>query len=180
MRFIPAEISGVVLIEPDVFGDARGFFLQSYHKGIFSKNGITVEFVQDNHSASSKGVLRGLHYQQSPHAQGKLVRAVRGRVFDVVVDIRKGSPTFGRHVSQILSEENKKMVYVPPGFAHGFLALDDHTEFLYKVTAPYSPADERGVIWNDPSLGISWPVIDAPYILSEKDQNYPLLKDAVL
>lgn len=176
MKFTPTEIPGVILIEPQVFGDARGFFFESYHRGLFAENGIRVDFVQDNESHSAKGVLRGLHYQIAPREQAKLVRVTAGKAFDVVVDIRKGSPTYGRAVSQILSAENKKMVFAPAGFAHGFCALEDGTEFLYKVTDFYDPALERGIVWNDPTLAIPWPRLDVPYLISDKDKKHPPLK----
>jgi dTDP-4-dehydrorhamnose 3,5-epimerase len=180
MNFLKTRIPDVVVIEPAVYGDGRGFFLESYRKDLFSKNGISADFVQDNHSLSQKGILRGLHYQAAPKAQGKLVRCVRGRVFDVAVDIRKGSPTFGQWTSEILSAENKKMIYIPPGFAHGFLSLEDGTEVLYKTTDLYSPEHERGIAWNDPALGISWPETGVKPVLSEKDKKFPLLKEAAL
>lgn len=180
MKFIPTEIPGVVIIEPKVFGDERGFFFESYRKDIFKENGIDVDFMQDNHSLSQKGVLRGLHYQIAPKAQAKLVRVVRGEAFDVAVDIRKDSKTFGRHVSVVLSAENKKMMCIPAGFAHGFCALKDQTEFLYKTSDIYSPSHERGIIWNDPDLAIHWPALDAPIIVSEKDKKYPSFKKALL
>ncbi len=178
MKFLKTAIPGVILIEPDIFKDERGFFFESYHKEIFSKNGIRVEFVQDNHSASAKGVLRGLHYQTAPKTQSKLVRAVRGEVFDVVVDIRKGSNTYGKHVSHILSQDNQRMLFIPEGFAHGFLTLKNGTEFLYKVSDFYSPAHERGILWNDPALSIPWPKLDVEVIVSEKDRKHPTLKEA--
>ncbi len=178
MRFILTQIPGVVLIEPDVYEDARGFFFESYRKDIFQKQGISVDFVQDNHSASAKSVLRGLHYQMAPKEQAKLVHVVRGEVFDVAVDIRPGSKTFGRHVSQVLSAENRKMLFIPPGFAHGYLTLSDRAEFLYKVSEPYSPSHERGIRWNDPALGIAWPKLDCPYLFSDKDKKLPCLKES--
>lgn len=174
-QFRRLDIPEVILIEPKVFKDQRGFFIETYKLSEFKENGIDYEFVQDNHSKSIKGVLRGLHYQLNPKAQGKLVRVLRGRIFDVAVDIRKGSPHYGQWVGVELSEENKKMLWVPPGFAHGVVALDDGTEILYKVTAEYSPENDRGILWNDPDIGIKWP-IDTP-ILSEKDAKQPFLKD---
>ncbi len=177
MKFIPAQIPDVVLIEPRVHEDRRGFFLEFYNKDLFQKNGIGVHFVQDNHSTSEKGVVRGLHFQIAPRMQAKLVKVIRGSAFDVVVDIRKGSPTFGKYVSHILSAENKKMLYVPAGFAHGFCALEDGTEFLYKVSDFYSARHERGIIWNDPAIAIPWPKLDVDTVLSEKDKHYPRLKD---
>ena len=178
MRFTRLAIPGVRLIEPRVFNDGRGFFYESYHERLFRENGIDVRFVQDNCSRSSRGVLRGLHYQIPPRAQAKLVRVVRGSALDVAVDMRKGSPTFGRHVAQLLSGENKKMLFVPAGFAHGFCALEDDTEFFYKVTDFYSPGHERGVQWNDPDVGIEWPRME--FILSPKDKEFPSLKNAVV
>ncbi len=177
MKFTPSAIPDVLIIEPRVFSDERGFFFENYSKELFAKNGIRVEFVQDNHSRSSKGVLRGLHYQGAPKAQAKLVRVIKGEAFDVVVDIRKDSKTFGRIVSDILSEENKKMLFIPPGFAHGFCALKEGTEFVYKVSELYSPEHERGILWNDPALAIPWPKLDTGYLLSEKDKRYPTLKE---
>ena len=176
MKFTRLAISDVILIEPKVLGDERGFFLEFYREDLFEKNGISVKFVQDNHSRSVKGVLRGLHFQTEPMAQAKLVRVVQGEVYDVAVDIRKGSKTFGKYVGEILSAENKKMLYIPAGFAHGYCALKDGTEFMYKCSALYSPSHERGLIWNDPDLEISWPKLDVEYILSEKDKKYPILK----
>lgn len=177
MKFTPTDIPGVVLIEPRVLEDARGFFLEDYRKDLFAANGIRSEFVQDNHSLSKKGVLRGLHYQAPPRAQAKLVRVVRGEVFDVVVDIRPDSKTFGRHIAQTLSAANKKMLYVPEGFAHGYLTLSAEAEFLYKVSDFYSPEHERGLRWDDPALGIAWPGLDVPVALSDKDKKFPGLKE---
>jgi dTDP-4-dehydrorhamnose 3,5-epimerase len=178
MKFIRhAKIPDVMIIEPRVFSDPRGFFFENYNRELFSQHGIKEDFVQDNHSFSLKGTLRGLHYQIPPGTQSKLVRVVLGAVFDVVVDLRRKSKTFGQYVSDTLSAENKKMLYVPPGFAHGFLVLEDNTHFLYKVTDFYSPSLERGIAWNDPALGISWPKPDTPFIISEKDKNNPLLKN---
>lgn len=178
MKFTPTKFPDVVMIEPEVFGDPRGFFYESYHEDAFRKNGIRAHFVQDNHSRSSKGVLRALHFQTKPREQAKLIRVVSGEVLDVIVDVRTASKTFGQHFTTILNAENKKMLFIPPGFAHGFLALKDQTEFLYKVTDFYSPEHERGILWNDPSIDISWPKLDTEYILSEKDKKNPLLKDA--
>ena len=177
MNFISTPIEGVFVVAPRVFEDARGFFYESYRREYFAKQGIDTEFVQDNHSSSAKGALRGLHFQIEPFAQAKLVRVIRGSVFDVVVDLRPGSKTFGRSFTQTLSAENKKMMYIPAGMAHGFLSLEDNTEFLYKVTQPYSPVHERGVLWNDPDLAIAWPRLDAPYVLSEKDKKFPRLNE---
>ncbi len=174
MKFTRLEIPDVILIEPDVLEDSRGFFFEAYHEREFREQGIDVRFVQDNHSRSSRGVLRGLHWQEAPHEQAKLIRVIRGEVFDVAVDIRKKSKTFGRYVTAVLSEENKKMLYVPKGFAHGFCVLKDGSEFLYKVTDFYAPECERGIIWNDPALGIPWPDIGMPFILSERDKKHPV------
>lgn len=176
MNFARLEIPDVVLIEPDVHRDARGFFFESYHERIFSENGIQVKFVQDNHSRSSQGVVRGLHFQIEPKAQAKLVRVIRGEIFDVALDIRKSSKTFGRFVSSVLSEENARMLYIPAGFAHGFCVLKDGTEFLYKVSEVYSPEHERGILWNDSDLNIPWPKLDAPLILSERDKRHSTWK----
>lgn len=177
MIITPTALPDVLLIEPKVFGDARGFFFESYNRRAFAEAaGLDVDFVQDNHSRSAQGVLRGLHYQiQQP--QGKLVRVVAGAVFDVAVDIRKASPTFGQWVGVELSAENKKMVWVPPGFAHGFLVLSEVAEFLYKTTDYYAPNYERSIAWNDPDIGIAWPLAGAP-LLSAKDQAAVGLKAA--
>lgn len=177
MVIVPAAIPEVLILEPKVFGDERGFFFESYNKRIFEEaTGVHAEFVQDNHSHSTKGVLRGLHYQvQRP--QGKLVRVIAGGVFDVAVDIRKNSPTFGRWVGEILSAENKRMIWVPEGFAHGFLVLTEFVELLYKTTDYYSPEHERCILWSDPSLGIDWPLASEP-ILSSKDREGKTLKFA--
>lgn len=169
MIVTPTVLPEVLVLEPKVFGDARGFFYESYNQRAFrDATGIDVDFVQDNHSRSAKNVLRGLHYQLA-QAQGKLVRAVVGSVFDVAVDIRKQSPNFGRWVGVELSAENKKMMWVPPGFAHGFLVLSDFAEFLYKTTDYYAPQHERAILWNDPTIGVQWPLTGAP-LLSGKDQ----------
>ncbi|NWG87571.1 MAG: dTDP-4-dehydrorhamnose 3,5-epimerase [Hydrogenophilaceae bacterium] len=176
MKIIPTEIPDVILLEPKVFGDERGFFMESYNKRVLAEAGIQGEFVQDNHSRSAKGVLRGLHYQLQ-QAQGKLVRVVAGRVFDVAVDLRRSSPTFGRWVGFELSAENKQMAWIPPGFGHGFLVLSDSADFLYKTTDYYAPEHERCVLWNDPAIGIQWP-LDGEALLSAKDRNGVLLKDA--
>jgi len=176
-QFKSLEIPGVILIEPQVFSDERGFFMEAYKYSEFASFGITERFVQDNHSRSKKGVLRGLHYQNPPKAQGKLVRVISGEIFDVAVDIRKGSPTFGKWVGIKLSAENKRMLYIPPGFAHGFCVLSDIAEVLYKTTEEFAPECEAGIIWDDPDIGIDWP-IKTP-ILSPKDAKWPRLKDAV-
>ena len=177
MIITPTALPDVLLIEPKVFGDARGFFFESYNRHAFAEAaGLDVDFVQDNHSRSAQGVLRGLHYQiQQP--QGKLVRVVAGAVFDVAVDIRKASPTFGQWLGIELSAENKKMIWVPPGFAHGFLVLSESAEFLYKTTDYYAPSHERAIAWNDPDIGIAWPLAAAP-LLSAKDQAGRRLKEA--
>jgi len=175
-KFNRLEIPDLILIEPRVFEDERGFFMEFYNLKDFNHSGIDVEFVQDNHSHSRKGVLRGLHYQLRPMEQGKLVRCVRGIIFDVAVDIRRGSPTYGEWVGVILSEENKNMLYIPPGFAHGFCVLSDEADVIYKVTNFYSPEHDRGIIWDDPDIGIEWPIKDP--ILSEKDSKLPTLKEA--
>lgn len=177
MNATPLSIPEVILFEPKVFGDERGFFFESFNHARFEAAvGHSVTFVQDNHSKSAKGVLRGLHYQvQQP--QGKLVRVAQGEVFDVAVDLRKSSPTFGRWVGALLSGGNKHQLWVPPGFAHGFVVLSDSAEFLYKTTDYYAPAHERSLLWNDPALGIQWPMQSEP-ILSEKDRNAKLLSAA--
>jgi dTDP-4-dehydrorhamnose 3,5-epimerase len=169
MKVIPTEIPDVLIIEPQVYGDDRGFFLESFNQKDFrEKTGVNTTFVQDNHSMSLKNVLRGLHYQ-IPNPQGKLVRVVSGSVFDVAVDARKGSPTFGQWVGCVLSAENKRIFWVPEGFAHGFLVLSDRAEFLYKTTNYYYPQYEKTILWNDADLGIDWP-LETPPILSPKDQ----------
>ncbi len=175
-RFEKLDIPDIVLIELSKFGDQRGFFMETYKNSDFIANGINEQFVQDNYSRSAKGVLRGLHYQKQPNAQGKLVMVYKGEVFDVAVDIRKGSPTFGNWVSITLSEKKAQMLYIPKGFAHGFCVVSDSADFIYKVTDEYSPENERGIIWNDPSIGIDWPAIQTQ--LSSKDKQLPLLKDA--
>lgn len=177
MQFIKTAIPEVILIKPKAFGDERGFFVESYKKSLFHANGITEEFIQDNHSKSAKGVLRGLHYQLNPKAQGKLVRCVSGAVFDVAVDIRRGSPTFGKWVGYELNAENKSMLWIPAGFAHGFVTLADDTEFLYKTTSEYAPECDRGIKYDDPAIGIEWPSLDK-LLLSDKDQKQPLLNNA--
>lgn len=169
----------VLLIEPKIFGDSRGFFLELYNQKEFVEKGIEPQFVQDNFSRSTKGVLRGLHYQASPMAQGKLVQCIRGEIFDVAVDIRKNSPNFGKWVSAILSEENHYQLYIPKGFAHGFCVLSEQADVLYKATNFYAPHLDRGIIWNDPRIAISWPITDVTdAIVSKKDQMLPLLEDA--
>ena len=176
MKVIATEIPDVLLLEPAVFRDSRGFFMESYNQRSFAALGINAAFVQDNHSRSSRGVLRGLHYQiQQP--QGKLVRVVRGEVFDVAVDIRRQSPTFGKWVGFHLSDENLRMAYVPPGFAHGFIVLSRTVEFLYKTTDYYAREFERSISYNDPAIGISWPDV-GDLVLSEKDRDAPPLNKA--
>ena len=177
MKVTPTAIPEVLVIEPKMFGDARGFFYESFNQVAFNQaTGLNLQFVQDNHSRSARGVLRGLHYQiQQP--QGKLVRVVRGAVFDVAVDIRKGSPNFGQWVGIELSENNYKQLWVPPGFAHGFLVISETAEFLYKTTEYYAPEHERCIAWNDPTIGINWPEALVPQ-LSAKDQEGKTLRTA--
>ena len=174
--FKKLSIPEVVLIEPKVFRDGRGLFLETYKYSDFAQTGIKEQFVQDNYSKSVKGVLRGLHFQKNPDAQGKLVQCVKGKIFDAAVDIRKGSPTFGRWVSVELSEENNLLLYVPSAFAHGFVVLSETADVIYKCNREYSPEDDRGIIWDDPDINIRWPVKDP--VLSEKDKKLPFLKDA--
>ncbi|MDD3012229.1 MAG: dTDP-4-dehydrorhamnose 3,5-epimerase [Candidatus Gastranaerophilales bacterium] len=175
-EFKKTEIPEVLIITPRVFDDERGFFLESYKLSEFINNGINEKFVQDNHSKSTIGVLRGLHYQKDPKAQGKLIRCINGKIFDVAVDIRKNSPTFGKWVGEILSSENKKMLYIPAGFAHGFLVLSEVAELFYKSTEEYSPENDRGIKWNDPEINIDWGTKNP--VISEKDKNLPFLKNA--
>ena len=171
MKATPTKIPDVFVIEPRVFGDERGFFFESFNEKAFNEaTGNKLPFVQDNHSKSVKGVLRGLHYQLPPKAQGKLVRVVQGEVFDVAVDIRKESPTYGQWVAEILSAENKKQLWIPSGFAHGFLTLSDTAEFLYKTTDYWSPAHERAIIWDDVTLNIAWPLTGMQPMLAAKDR----------
>ena len=180
MKFVPTKISDVVLLEPQVFGDHRGFFMETWRADEFAEVGITANFVQDNHSSSTKGILRGLHYQIK-HPQGKLVRVISGEVYDVAVDIRKGSPTFGQWIGEVLSAENRRMLWVPPGFAHGFYVMSDYAEFVYKCTDIYAPEYERCIVWDDPDLAIHWPLVAGSRpVLSEKDRGGLLLKDAEL
>ena len=174
-KFEELEIHGVILVTPKVFGDGRGFFMETYKKEEFEKAGIRGEFVQDNHSKSTKGVLRGLHFQKEPYSQAKLVRCLKGELLDVAVDLRDGSPTYGKHVSVVLSEKNRQILYVPRGFAHGFLVLSKEAEFVYKVDNRYSPESEGGVMWNDPDLNIKWPIKNP--VLSEKDKKWPGFKE---
>lgn len=176
MEFIKTKFKDAYLIKPQVFRDERGFFLEPYSKKKFSEQGIEINFVQDNHSLSvKKGVLRGLHFQKPPHAQTKLVRVTQGKVMDAIVDIRKNSPTFGQWESFELSSENFSMLLIPRGFAHAFLTLEDNTEFMYKVDEFYAPDSDAGIIWNDPTLNINWPVENPT--LSEKDSQLPFFKD---
>lgn len=175
-EFIKQKIKDVILVKPKVFGDNRGFFMESYKKSEFCANGIDVEFTQDNHSKSIKNVLRGLHYQAKPYAQAKLVRCTKGRIYDVAVDLRPNSPTFKKYVKAELSEENKQMLFIPEGFAHGFVALSDEVEILYKATGEYNALADRGILWNDEDINIDWE-IDFEPILSEKDKKQPKLKE---
>ena len=175
-KFQRLKIPDVIRVEPQKFGDARGFFVEVYKHSDFVQAGIPEHFVQDNYSRSERGVLRGLHYQKNPTAQGKLIRCVRGGIFDVAVDIRRGSPFYGQWVGHELSENNNVMLYIPAGFAHGFLTLTDAADVLYKCTQEYSPADDRGVIWNDPDIAIPWQTAEP--LLSGKDRNHPRLREA--
>ena len=177
MQFLPSSIPDVILIQPRLHGDARGFFMETYHAQRFAEAGIDVSFPQDNHSGSKQGVLRGLHYQIR-RPQGKLVRCVAGEIFDVAVDIRRSSPTFGRWTGAILSADNKYMLWVPAGFAHGFYVLSDWAELAYKASDFYAPEWDRSVRWNDPQIGIEWPLLPAAPIISEKDKNAPPLSEA--
>ena len=177
MKITPTAIPDVLLIEPQVFGDARGFFFESFNQKSFAEaTGVNLPFVQDNHSKSVKGVLRGLHYQVEPHAQGKLVRVTQGAVFDIAVDLRKDAKTFGHWVGVTLSAENKQQLWIPPGFAHGFLVLSDTAEFLYKTTDYYAPQAERSLRWDDPTLAIAWPLEGEP-ILADKDRQGHLFSE---
>ena len=176
MNIVETEIAGPLVIEPRVFGDARGFFMETWNAAAFAGAGLDLTFVQDNHSRSQKGVLRGLHFQ-NPGPQGKLVRVTRGAVFDVAVDLRQSSPHFGKWVGVELSAENKRMFWVPEGFAHGFLTLEDDTDFLYKCTAPYAPQSEFTLAWNDPAVDIAWPVAGLDPIISENDARGLALAD---
>lgn len=179
MNITPTKLADLLVIEPRVFEDERGSFLESWNRETFRSAGLDADFVQDNHSRSRRGVVRGLHYQL-PNAQGKLVRVVRGRVWDVAVDIRRSSPTFGQWLGMELSGDNRKMLWIPEGYAHGFLTLEDNTEFLYKSTALYDSQADRAIRWNDPTLGIQWPVEGMAVSLSNRDLAAPLLEDAVL
>jgi dTDP-4-dehydrorhamnose 3,5-epimerase len=178
MEFTKTNLDGVVIVEPKVFGDHRGWFMETYNELNFFETGINVKFVQDNQSFSAaKGTLRGLHYQLDPKAQTKLVRCTKGAIYDVAVDIRKGSSTFGKWFGLELTEENKKQLLIPKGFAHGFMTLTEDVEVQYKVDELYAPECDRGIIWNDPKIGIEWPM-DVKPLLSVKDEKAPLLKDA--
>lgn len=178
MNIIKTEIPDLVVIEPRVFGDHRGYFFESFSERDFNENVREVKFVQDNESKSCYGVLRGLHFQKAPHAQSKLVRVVKGRVLDVAVDVRRGSPTFGKHVSVELSEENHRQFFIPRGFAHGFVVLSEEVVFQYKCDNFYAPQSEGAIAWDDPDLGIDWGIPAEDVILSEKDRNHQRLKDA--
>ena len=180
MEYIKTEIAGVFIIEPRVFNDARGYFMEAWKEAEFNEHIGPVKFIQDNESKSSYGVLRGLHYQKGAYSQAKLVRVIKGRVLDVAVDIRKSSPTFGKHVMVELSEDNKRQFFIPRGFAHGFLVLSEEAIFTYKVDNPYMPSEEAGIRWNDPALAIEWPIDPAAVQTSEKDLKQPLLKEAEL
>ena len=180
MEYKETAIKGVYVIEPRVFCDARGYFFEAWKQAEFEKYIGKVDFVQDNESKSSYGVLRGLHYQKGDSSQAKLVRVIKGKVLDVAVDVRRSSPTFGQHVMVELSEENKRQFFIPRGFAHGFLVLSDEAIFTYKVDNPYAPQSEAGICWNDPALGINWPIDPKEVLTSEKDLKAPLLKDAEL
>lgn len=178
MEYIETEIAGVFIIEPRVFSDARGYFMEAWKEEEFNQHIGQVKFIQDNESKSSYAVLRGLHYQKGEWSQAKLVRVIKGRVLDVAVDIRKSSPTFGKHVMVELSEDNKRQFFIPRGFAHGFLVLSEEAIFTYKVDNPYMPTEEAGIRWNDPELAIEWPIDPAVVQTSEKDLKQPLLKEA--
>lgn len=178
MFFKPTAIKDVILIQPTVITDSRGYFMETFQKKVFFENGFSEEFVQDNVSRSVLGTLRGLHYQLAPFSQAKLVRVFRGKVYDVAVDLRKNSATFGQWVGEELSEENKLSLFIPAGFAHGFYVLSDVAEFTYKCSQFYNKPAERGIVWNDPDLGIQWPVIQGKVVLSDKDKMLPLLKHA--
>lgn len=175
MRVIETKLAGLLLVEPRVFEDGRGFFLETFQAERYRAHGLEAAFVQDNHSRSRRGVLRGLHFQRR-HPQGKLIHTARGAVYDVAVDLRRGSPTFGRHLGLVLSDENRRQLYIPPGFAHGFCVLSDEADVIYKCTDVYRPDDEGGVRWDDPDLGIAWP-LEGPPVLSEKDAALPRLAE---
>ena len=175
MNIVKTELPGVLIVEPKVFGDSRGYFFESWNQAAFEAAGITNKWVQDNESKSCFGVLRGLHYQAAPYTQAKIVRAIAGAVLDVAVDIRKGSPTFGKHVAVELSAENKRQLYIPRGFAHGFVVLSNEALFAYKCDNVYMPSSERGILFNDPDLAIDWRIPAEKFLLSEKDKKHPLL-----
>ena len=178
-KFTESPLAGLLIIEPKVFSDDRGFFMEYYNKDGYAENGFSETFIQDNHSRSAKGVVRGMHYQINPHPMGKLVKVVRGKIFDAGLDIRKGSPTFGKWHGEVLSGENHKMLYLPPGFAHGFLCLEDNTEVVYKCSGMFDGSCERAILWNDPAVGIKWPLNEVKeVVVSEKDQKNPPLKAA--
>lgn len=177
MNVIKTDIEGLLVIEPKIFGDSRGYFFESFSEREFRREVADVDFVQDNESKSSYGVVRGLHFQKPPYSQAKLVRVIKGKVLDVAVDLRKGSPTFGKHVTMELSEDNHRQVFIPRGFAHGFSVLSDEVVFQYKCDAYYAPQSEGAVAWDDPDLGIDWRVPAEKVILSEKDKKHPRLKD---
>ena len=177
MNFINTLIPGVIIIEPKVFGDARGYFFESFNQDEFYSNIGEYQFVQDNESRSSRGVLRGLHFQKPPYTQAKLVRCIEGEVLDVAVDIRKGSHTFGQHISVLLSGENKRQLFIPRGFAHGFAVLSEYATFAYKVDNVYAPSHDSGILYNDPALNIDWQLKDSEILLSEKDKNQKLLSE---
>jgi dTDP-4-dehydrorhamnose 3,5-epimerase len=177
MNFLETEIKDLFIIEPKIWKDDRGYFFESYNKQSFDDSGINVNFVQDNQSLSQKGTLRGLHAQANPYAQGKLVRVIQGKVLDIAVDIRKGSKTYGQYEAVELSGDNNRMLWIPPGFLHGFVTLEDNTIFAYKVSGLYNKSSEFGVIWNDPDLNIDWGIATDQVILSEKDKTLPLFKD---
>ncbi len=178
MEIKPTYIQDLLVIEPRIFGDTRGYFFESFSERDFRRlSGLDIHFVQDNESMSSKGVLRGLHFQKTPHAQGKLVRVVQGAVQDVALDLRKDSPTFGQYFSIILDSKKKNMLFIPAGFAHGFLTLEDNTIFQYKCTEFYEPSSEGSIKWDDPEINIAWMLPEVGYIISEKDKNAPLFKE---
>ena len=177
INVIPTHIESLVVIEPQVFGDDRGYFMETYNQQVFAEAGLTMKFVQDNQSKSKKGVLRGLHLQ-TQYSQGKLVRVISGEVYDVGVDLRRNSPTYGQYAGAILSGENAKMLYIPEGFAHGFLVLSDYAVFTYKCTNLYHPEFDAGIIYNDPDIGIDWPLDGIELLLSDKDRKLPVLKEA--
>lgn len=179
MKIIQTSLPGVVIFEPQVFGDARGFFVETYREEWLQQAGLHIRFIQDNQSRSKKGVLRGLHYQMQ-HTQAKLVRVSRGVVFDVAVDVRKGSPTFGQWEGALLDDVHHRQLYVPPGFAHGFCVLSEEADFNYKCSDYWHPQSETGILWNDPAVGIKWPELDVPFALSDKDRALPLLAHQTL